>query len=333
MFKPTRRQFVTGILAGAAAVPLIPALGVREARAAWPEKPIRIIVGFPAGGLTDAYARAYGDYIQQKSGQSVVVENKAGAGSAIAAEQVAKSPADGYTFLFTISTAWNQNTILYRNLPYDPAKDFAFVSGFNAGQLPMGVHKDVKANNLKEFIELGKQGQKLTIGNYSPGSYPQMVAQQLNKLYGLNVESVPYRGEAPMWQDVASGTITGAIGSVQAMLPHVQAGNVRPIGQPTNKRSPRLPDTPTFVEQGFTEPVFTIEGWLGMFAPAGTPQPILNQISDWIQEGFKTEKINKIHENFGIPDRPWTNVEFEEVQKRVGPQWVGLAKELGVTLD
>ncbi|MDF3074768.1 MAG: Tripartite tricarboxylate transporter family receptor [Alphaproteobacteria bacterium] len=332
MHKPTRRQFVQGVLAGAAAVPLIPGLGVRDAYAAWPDKPMKIIVGFPAGGLTDAWARAYGEYIQQKSGQTVVVENKAGAGSAIAAEQVAKSAPDGTTFLFTISTAWNQNTILYKKLPYDP-KDFVYISGFGAGQLPMGVHKDVKATNLKEFIELGKKGQKLTMGNYAPGSYPQMVAQQLNKLYGLNIESIAYRGEAPMWQDVASGTITAAIGSVQAMLPHVQAGNVRAIGQPTSSRSPKLADVPTFGEQGFKEPIFVLEGWLGMFAPAGTPAPIVKQLSDWIQEGYKTEKIQKIHENFGIPQRPWTNVEFEELQKKVGPQWVGLAKELGVTLD
>jgi tripartite-type tricarboxylate transporter receptor subunit TctC len=332
MHKPTRRQFVQGVLAGAAAVPLIPGLGARDAYAAWPDKPMKIIVGFPAGGLTDAWARAYGEYIQQKSGQTVVVENKAGAGSAIAAEQVSKAAPDGTTFLFTISTAWNQNTILYKKLPYDP-KDFVYVSGFGAGQLPMAVHKDVKATNLKEFIELGKKGQKLIMGNYAPGSYPQMVAQQLNKLYGLNIQSESYRGEAPMWQDLAAGTISAAIGSAQGLLPHIQAGNVRAIGQPTTTRSPKLPDVPTFVEQGFNEPVFVIEGWLGMFAPTGTPAPIIKQLSDWIQEGYKTEKIQKIHENFGIPQRPWTNVEFEELQKKVGPQWVGLAKELGITLD
>ena len=326
----TRRGVMRGALLTAAALPFgIP--GFARAQA-WPAKPMKTIVGFPAGGLTDAYARAYGEYIGQKAGQGMVVENKPGAGSIIACETVARSAPDGYTFLFTISTAFNQNRILYKKLPYDPDKDFTFISGFHAGHLPMAVGKDIQAKDLKEFVALAKQ-RRLTMGTYAPGSYPHMVAQQLNKLYGADIEAVHYRGEAPMWQDLAAGQISAAIGSYQAVLPHVQAGVARIIGVPTAERMAKLPDVPSFVEQGFTAPVFSIQGWIGMFAPAGLDPAIVKRVSDLVQEAADTPRIKQIHETFGITQRPWTAEQFVARQKEVGPQWIALAKELGVTLD
>lgn len=147
----------------------------------------------------------------------------------------------GYTFLFTISTAINQNRVLYKKMSYDPDKDFTYVSGFDAGHLPLAVAAGVKAANMREFVELAKR-ERVTMGNYSAGSYPHMVAQQMNKLYGTQVEAVHYKGEAPMWTDLAAGQITSALGSIGAMLPHLQSGKVRPIAVPTTLRSPRLPD-------------------------------------------------------------------------------------------
>jgi tripartite-type tricarboxylate transporter receptor subunit TctC len=316
------------IMLGAAALPLI---GRAQAQA-WPAKPMKFVVGFPAGGLTDAYARAYGEHIAQKTGQGVLVENKPGAGSIIACETVAKAAPDGHTFLFTISTAFNQNRILYSKLPYNPDKDFTYISGFNPGQLPMAVSKNVAANNFKELVELGKKG-RMTIGTYAAGSVPHMMAQQLNKHYGTQFEAVHYRGEAPMWQDLAAGQIHAAMGSYQAMAPHMQAGVARPVGVGTMTRMPKLPDTPTFNEQGFKEPVFIIEGWIGMFGPAGLDKAIITRLSDLIQEAADTPRIKQIHENFGITAKPWDAAAFEKHQKTVGPVWLELAKELGVTLD
>jgi tripartite-type tricarboxylate transporter receptor subunit TctC len=317
---------------GAAALASIGLLSRPGHAQAWPSKPMKIIVGFPAGGLTDAYARAYGEHIAQKTGQGVLVENKPGAGSIIACETVAKSPPDGSTFLFTISTAFNQNTILYRKLPYDPAKDFTYISGFNPGQLPLAVNKNVAANTLTELVALGKKG-RMTIGTYAPGSIPHMLAQQLNKLYGTDFEAVHYRGEAPMWQDLAAGQIHAAMGSYSALAPHIQAGVAKPVGVATMTRMPKLPDVPTFFEQGFKEPVFVIEGWIGMFAPAGLPQEVVTKLSDMIQEAADTPRVKQIHETFGIPTKPWTAEAFRKHQDTVGPQWLALAKELGVTLD
>ncbi len=320
------------VIAAGTAAAAFAATGSAFGQGAWPNKPIKIIVGFPAGGLTDAYARAYGETISQKYGQPVVVENKPGAGSIIACETVAKSPPDGYTFLFTISTAFQQNQVLYKSLPYDPNKDFTFIAGFDAGQLPLAVHKSVGAQNMKEFVELAKKD-RMTMGTYSPGSYPHMVAQQLNKLYGTKLEAVHYRGEAPMWQDVASGAIHAGIGSFAAQAPHIQAGNIRPIGVPTKVRSPKLPDTPTFFEQGYAESIFVTEGWIGMLGPAGLPREIVDKVWAAIKEGADTERHQTIRTNFGLARKPWSPEEFERLFRVDGQQWIALARELGVTLD
>lgn len=325
MRKIRRRQFLlaTGALLAA---PL-------AARAqAWPAKPVRVVVGFPAGGLTDVLARAYSEHLAQKLGQNFVVENKPGAGSMIACAEVAKAPPDGYTFLFTISTAMNQNRVLYKKMLYDPDADFTYVSGFDAGHLPLAVAAGVKVANMREYVELAKT-RRVTMGNYSPGSYPHMVAQQLNKLYGTQVEAVHYKGEAPMWADLASGQIDSALGSIAAMLPHTASGRVRPIAVPTTVRSPRLPEVPTYAEQGFKEPVFVIQGWIGMFGPAKLPRDIVERLSALNQEAADTPRIKTLNQNFGLRAKPWTAKEFEDLNREVGPHWVALARELGVTLD
>lgn len=320
------------LLRAAAGIGAISALPWKVQAQSWPVKPLRVVVGFPAGGLTDILARAYCEPLSQKLGQSVVVENKPGAGSAIAAGDVAKAAPDGYTFLFTISTTMNQNRVLYKKLPYDADKDFAYVSGFDAGHLPLAVATGVKVNNMTEFVELARR-ERVTMGNYSAGSFPHMLAAQVNKIYGTKIEAVHYKGEAPMWADLASGQITAAIGSIPAMSPHLQSGRVRPIAVPTYSRSSRLPDVPTFFEQGFKDPVFIIQGWIGMFAPAGTPRDIINRISAIHQESAETPRIKQIHTTFGLREKPWTADEFEKLNNEIKPIWISLARELGVTLD
>ena len=299
---------------------------------AWPAKSIRVVVSFPAGGLTDILARAYCEPLSQKLGQPIVVENKPGASGAIGAAEVSKAAPDGYTFLFTISTTMNQNRILYKNLPYDADKDFVYVSGFDAGHLPLAVGSGVKVSNMAEYIELARR-EHVTMGNYGAGSYPHMVAAQINKLYGTKIDPVHYKGEAPMWADLASGQITSAIGSIPAMSPHLQSGRARPIAVPTYNRSVRLPDVPTFAEQGFKEQVFIIQGWIGMFAPTGISKDIVSRISAIHQESADTPRVKQINTTFGLREKPWTAEEFEKLNNEVKPVWIAMAKELGITLD
>ncbi len=327
--QPDRRWFVQG-LAGAAGLALAP--GALRAQSGWPSKPVRVVVGFPAGGLTDALARAYCDHVGQKLGQPFLVDNKPGASGMVAGAEVAKAAPDGHTFWFTITGSTNHNRVFYKKMPYDPDKDFVHVSGFHAGHLPLAVNATSPIKTMKDLVELGRR-QRITIGNYSPGSLPHMLAQQLSKVYGVQVEPIPYRGEAPMWLDLASGQITAAMGSMLALNPHIQSGKLRPIAVPTRVRSPLMPDVPTFDEQGFKEPVFNIEGWIGMFAPASTPREIVQRVSGLVQEAAETPRVRAINKNFGLNDKPWTADEFEKLDKANKPNWIALATELNITLD
>ena len=325
-----RRSFILGSLGAAA---LGSAWVPRSVQAqAWPNRPVRFIVGFPAGGLTDLYARAYGDYVSQQIGQPVVVENRPGAGSIIACEAVAKSPADGYTLLFTIWTAIVMNQVLYRKLPYDPNKDFAFISSFDPGHLPLAVHKDVPAKDFREFVEFARQN-RVNFGTYSAGSYAHMIASQMNKLFGTQVEAVHFKGEAPMWVELATGRIHAAIGSQLGMSPHLQKGAVRPIAVNRTIRSPKLPEVATFTEQGFSEPVFRLSGWIVLLGPAGLPREIVERMSKLVIAAADTPRLREIHGNFGVVDGPSTPEEFERRFRNDGPLWISIVRELGVTLD
>ena len=256
------------------AASMLAALSAPAIADTWPSKPIRIICTYPAGGLTDVFARAYGDYIAQKTGQPVLVENKTGAAGAIGAEMVKQAAPDGYTLMFTNSTTMVQNKALFRKLPYDPDKDFALVAWFNTGHLPTIVNKDVPATNIKEFAAWA-QGRKVSLATYGIGSFAHVVTETLNRHYGLKMEAVHYRGESLMWQDVASGAVQGATGSYASASSVLQTGSGRPIAVPTMERMKRLPDVPTFYEQGLSEMAFQIRGGVGCAAPAGPPAQIV----------------------------------------------------------
>ncbi|TMJ24669.1 MAG: tripartite tricarboxylate transporter substrate binding protein, partial [Alphaproteobacteria bacterium] len=285
LIRPKRRD----ILRLSAAAALLPAPALAQA---WPVKPIKIVCTYPPGGLTDVFARAYGEYVSQKVGQPVVVENKAGAAGAIGAELVKQSPPDGYTLMFTNSTTMMQNKVLFKKLPYDPDKDFTLVAWFNTGHLPTAVNKDVPVKNIPEFAAWAKE-RKVSAATYGAGSYAHVVAESINKHYGLKMEAVHYRGEALMWQDMASGAVQTASGSYATMLPFLQSGSVKVIAVPTLERMKKLPDVPTFHEQGLTEKAFQVRGWVGCAAPAGTPDAVVQKLSDLMVEGGKTERVQK----------------------------------------
>jgi tripartite-type tricarboxylate transporter receptor subunit TctC len=325
-----RRRLLISATASVAALGVMP--HTARAQASWPNRPIRIVVGYPAGGLTDALARAYGEYVGSKLGQPVVVENRAGASGMLAGAEVAKSPPDGYTLWFTISGTVNQNRVLFKKMPYDPDKDFVHVAGFDSGPLTMAVPAASPVKTFSDLLELGRK-QRITLGNYAPGSYPQMLAQHMTSHMGANVEPVPYKGEAPMWLDVVSGQINAAVGSVLASMPHLQSGRLRAIVVGTRNRSPLLPDVSTFAEQGFTDPIFTVEGWLGMFAPVGTPREIVQRVSDLVQEAASSPRIQQLNKTFGMTDKPWSAAEFERVDRQVKPIWIELARDLNITLE
>ncbi len=324
----TRRRFLATTTAlGASA--LVPDAMAQAPK--WPNKPIRIVVAFPPGGLTDAYARMYAEQLTAKFGVAAVVDNKPGAGAIIGIDAVAKSPADGYTLLMTTSgTVW-QNRVLYTKLPYNLDKDLTPVAVFPSGPLVVGVSEKVPAKNMREFIEFAKTN-TASMGTYAPGSYPHMVADQTNRAHGTKILAVHYRGESPMWIDVASGQTQIAIGSYQAFAT-VQSRGVRPIGVTGSYRSPKLPDVPTLVEQGIPGRLVSLEGGLPLMAPAGTPEAVLQALSRVVVEGANTERAAKLRETFAIPNKPKNLADTRREWEETVPVWIKLAVDLGIKLD
>jgi tripartite-type tricarboxylate transporter receptor subunit TctC len=325
---PARRRAVVHTIVAAATLSAPQALAQP---AKWPAKPIRIIVPFPPGGLTDAYARMYGDQLTRQLGASVVVENKTGAGAVIGIDAVVKSPADGYTLLVTTTGTVMQNRVLYTKLPYNLDKDLTPIAIFPSGPLVVGVAPDVPAKNLKEYVAWAA-GKDLSMGSYAPGSYPQMLADQLTRSYGLKMLTVQYRGESPMWVDVATGQVQIAVGSYQAFNTVASRG-VKPIGVTGTYRSPKLPGVATLVEQGMPGTLVPLEGGLVLLAPSGTPEAALQKLSEVVVKGAETEQAAKLRENFAIPNKPKNLAETRKEWDRVVPAWIKVATDLGVKLD
>jgi len=324
----SRRRFVAGSAALAASVAA--PLAWSQPRK-WPDKPIRIVVAFAPGGLTDAYARMYAEQLTARLGVPAVVDNKPGAGAIIGIDAVAKSAPHGYTLLMTTSgTVW-QNRVLYTKLPYNLDKDLTPITVFPSGPLVVGVSEKVPAKNFREFIEFAKTNQT-SMGTYAPGSYPHMVADQTNRSDGTKMVSVHYRGESPMWIDVASGQTQVAIGSYQAFAT-VQPRGVRAIGVTGSYRSPKLPDVPTLVEQGVPGRLVGLEGGLPLMAPAGTPEAVLQMLSQVVMEGSNSERAAKLRESFAIPNKPKNLKDTRRDWEEVVPVWIKLAVDLGIKLD
>ena len=334
----SRRQLLSwaGAAAASAALPTAHAQTSEIKPAApsaggWPNKPIRIVVAFPPGGLTDAYARLYAEHLTAKFGVTALVDNKPGAGGIIAIDAVAKSPADGYTLLMTTSgTVW-QNRVLYSKLPYNLDRDIVPVTLFPSGPLVVGVPEKLGINNYRELIAYAKAN-NTNMGSYAPGAYPQMVADQANRAEGTKIVTVNYRGESPMWIDLASGNLQVAIGSYQSFATVATRG-VKAIGVTGTYRSPKLPDVPTLVEQGVAGRLVQLEGGLPLMAPAGTPEAVLKALSQVVVEGANTARAAQVRETFAIPSRPKNLADTRTDWARDVPVWIKVAVDLGIKLD
>ena len=323
-----RRRFVGHSLALAGSLAAPAAFGQA---AKFPSRQIRIVVPFAPGGLTDAYARLYGEQLTQQLGAQVLVENKTGAGAVIGIDAVAKAAPDGYTLLVTTTGTVMQNRVLYTKLPYNLDKDLVPITVFPSGPLVVAVAPNVPATNIKEFLAWAK-GREASMGSYAPGSYPQMIADLFNRNYGTKLQTVHYRGESPMWVDVANNQLQIAVGSVQAFNT-VSTRGVKPIGQTGIYRSPRLPNVPTLIDQGINDPLVSLEGGLALMAPSGTPEAILQTLSQVVVKGAETPQAAKLRENFGIPTKPKNLAETRADWDRAVPAWIKAAVDLGVKLD
>lgn len=316
---------------GAGAGLVLAAPSIVSAQGTWPNKTITIVVNFPAGGLTDGIARTFAQHVQQATGQQVMIDNKPGASGNIGAALVARAPADGYTFLHSVSSTLVQNRVLFKSMGFDPDKDLTIVSGTSSGVLPVVVHKSVPAEvkDLKSFIAWAK-GKKINFGSWAMGSSAHIFAAALNEKYGLTMEVVTYKGEAPMWQDMGAGSLQAAMGSPQAMNALLVKGDIRPIVAPSRVRYVKLPDVATSEEQGFTDPMFTVRGWLALAAPAATPKEIVQKMSDLWVAAADSEPGKKMMESFGLTEKPLNHQEVMKDYEVLKATVIPRMKALGI---
>lgn len=251
---------------------------VGAARADFPDKPIRIVVPFAAGGGTDNWARTFAAKLSTRLGQPVVVENRAGAGTQVGAVAVAKAAADGYTLLFTTSTHIQQ-AALSASLPYDTVRDFAPIGQLGTTGLVFVVTPQVKANNLKEFIDEAKTAKSWSLGTYATGSAGDVYSRAFIQDHGLNVPVVAYKGESAAITDVLGGQIQGGIFSIPTVKGLVKDGRVKALGSLSTSRIASMPAVRSLAEQGYGR--YRSPGvWLGLFAPGATPKPVLARLTE-----------------------------------------------------
>jgi tripartite-type tricarboxylate transporter receptor subunit TctC len=278
----------TGRLSGLVAALL---LALPVAAQQWPAKPVHFIVPFPPGGSVDPLARLLAGKLSESSKSQFIVENKPGASGSIGAAQVAKSPPDGYTFLFVFDTH-AVNPSLIPNLPFDTAKDLAPV--MLVGTAPMAIATQ-PAKPYKTFDDVIKAAKakpdKITFGSIGNGSLGHLTMILVQQAAGIKLVHVPYKGGGPMTTDAIGGQVDLAVGSVAVISPHVKNGRLRAVAVTGDKRSQAMPDVPALAEQGFKG--FSALAWWGIFAPAGTPKPILDKFHGDLVKTLKSPDVRK----------------------------------------
>ncbi len=254
------------------------------AQSAWPTAgPIKLIVPFAPGGSTDGVARQIADELRSRLGQTVVVDNKAGAGSTLGTGLVAKAAPDGYTLLVSVISASSVGSTLYRGrLDWDPDKSFAHIADILRTPYALMANKNAPYANLAEFVAAAKRTPGISFATSGIGSIPHLVMMRFAQAAGITLTHIPYRGGALAVTDAIGGTVPLVMDGLAAAVPHLRSGALKGLGVTSPARNPVLPELATFVEQGFKDTV--VEGWAGIAAPAGTPRPILEKLASSIKE-------------------------------------------------
>jgi tripartite-type tricarboxylate transporter receptor subunit TctC len=264
----------------------------------WPSRPIRVIVPYAAGGATDVFARLVAGKLQEQLGAPVVVENRAGAGGNIGADAVAKAAPDGYTLLLNI----NGHAIapaIYKSLPFDPDKDFIPVTQMVSTATAVVVQPGLPVKNFQEFVALAKSRPgALNYGSTGIGNSLHLTMELLMRDTGIKMEMVPFRGDAPLFQAFMSGDVHAAVVPTSGAKPHLDSGVVRALGVTSARRVAAMPDIPTLVEQGLPE--FVVSGWIGLFAPAGVPRPIIERLAREVRTAIMAPDMAPRLFSFGL---------------------------------
>ncbi len=293
----------------------------------YPSKPIRIIVPFGPGSATDQVARIVAAEIASASGQPVIVDNRAGAEGQIGAQAAAQSPPDGYTLFFTTQTTQAANPAVYRTLQYDPIRSFAPISGLTRGAQIVLVRNELGVRTISDLIALAKREPgKITFGS---GNGSSRAGGELFKVMaGVDMTHVPYRSQPQAIQDLIGGIVDVVFSDFLAALPSVEANRIRAIAVTSSQRSRALPEVPTVHEAGV--PGYEMWAWTASYAPAGTPQPILDQLNRWIVAAMKSATIVKIVEQTAGETFAGAPAELAAFQSREIEAWRLLVTRAGM---
>ena len=330
---PSRRRALRACLLAAAATLGATGLPTVAQGPAWPgAKSITYVVPFTAGGTTDVVGRTLAARLQDSLKQTVVIENRPGSGGGLASAWVAKQPADGYTLLGGTISTHAINVGLYKNLPYDPVKDFEPVS--LVGFLPnvLLVSTQLKVNSVAELLALVKKDERQrTFASSGAGTSTHLAGELLADLIGVKLTHIPYKGTPPAMIDVSTGQVTFMFDQLTAALPLVQAGKLKVLAVTSAKRSAASPTTPTMIEAGV--PDFEMFSWQAVYAPKGTPKPVVARLNEEITKALKQPEVRDKLQTLGMEVVGSTPAELEALMAREIPRWAALVKKSGATVD
>ena len=306
------------------------ALGAGPALAQpYPDKPIKIVVGFTAGGIADLGARLLADHIARATGQTAIVENRAGAAGTPGLDAVAKASPDGYTLGIALSGQLVINPFVQKHMPLDVNRDLVFVAAIGEAPQMIAINADVPAKTLKEFVALAREKPKtLHYGSAGPGSLPHLSADTFARMAGIELVHVPYRGNAPAITDLIAGRIHLISSSIGSFRPAMDAGKIRLLLTATKDRLPYLPDTPTSAEAGL--PGYIMSVWIGVVAPAGTPAPIVERLHAQVQGMLKDPAAQKSLAAAGLERMTMSQAEFAAFVKAEYAKWEKIVKDAGI---
>jgi tripartite-type tricarboxylate transporter receptor subunit TctC len=301
------------------------------AGASYPDKPLRILVGFVAGGPADVVARMVGDKLTEAWGKPVVIENVTGSGGNMATERVAKSAPDGYTLLLGTSGPFVIHPSLYPKLPFEPVKDFAPITQLCFTANVLVVNNDVPAKSVAELTALARaQPGTLTFGSAGVGTTQHLSGELFKTMAGLDIQHIPYRGIAAVMPDLLGGRLTMVFSSPVSALPLAREGKVRPLAVTSLTRAPSSPDLPTMVEAGF--PGFDATAWFALLAPAGTPEPIIAKLHREAVRILALPDVRKRLDELGMVPMGTSPAQFAAAIASEAPLWAKVIKASGAKL-
>jgi tripartite-type tricarboxylate transporter receptor subunit TctC len=329
MKSPDRRALVAAL---AVLVGVTTSATALAQAASYPNRPIRIIVPFPVGGIADTFSRTIGIKLTEAWGQPVVVENKTGAGGNIGAELVAKSAPDGYTLVMGNIGSHAVNVSLFKNIPFDPIKDFVPIAHVLDAEGLLVVNPSVNANSVREILELARaQPGKLSYASGGLGTTSHLAGELFKSTAKVEIVHVPYKGNAPAITDLLGGQTQMLFATMPTVLPHVKAGKLRAIASIGPARTVALPDVPTVAESGL--PGFEVSNWIGLFAPAGTPPEIVSKLNAEVQKIMRSPDVQKRLEAEGARFIVTTPGQFAAFQKDELVKWAKIIKDANIKAE